>query len=344
MRQVAIFLPTILILLALFAPGFAWAQSTPAEMALFPIPPSKGYTFTKDFQFVGDSVGHLATNYAVYPADIGAATYAYYRMTNLAGKNISIWPRVETAIPPPKVLSDGRLADACGHTHLSYGVWVRYDLIFAGARLTGVPFVGGGGMSGVRHPQGKCELKVQNDLVQISPAFGWGSDFTAFNVLPHQTFIKELIVGASVPTHGWGTCLPSGGFTACFEPVRMNVWTLAPNNISPVLNFSRSIFSPTKEHTFPGFGVESVTAQSAFAPTCPLADIMLEMLDGAGLAVSQHRLGGPPAKLGNASAVILSQNMATSDTTVQVQWSSGFLGTSTARYRIRYTGLGLGCP
>jgi hypothetical protein len=342
MRQVTVFLPTILFLLALVSPRPAWAQATPAEMALFPIPPAKGYKLTKDFQFVGDSVGHLATNYAVFPTDTGPATYAYYRMTDLAGKNISIWPRVETPIPPPKVLPDGRIADACSHTHLSYGIWVRYDLVFAGSRLTGVPFVGGGGMSGVRHPQGQCELKVQNDLVQISPAFGWGNDFATFNVLPHQTFMKELIVAASVPTHGWGTCPPSSGFTACFEPVRMNVWTLAPNAASPVLNFSKSVFSATKEHRFLGVGVESVTAQSAFESTCPLADIMLEMLDGAGLVVSQHRLGGPPAKLGNASAAILKQNLGTTDTTVEVQWRTSFLGT--ARYRVRYTGLGLGCP
>ena len=91
-----------------------------------------------------------------------------------------------------------------------------------------------------------------------------------------------------------------------------------------------------------GSGVDSVTAQSAFAPTCPLADIMLEMLNLAGVPVSQHRLGTPAATMGNARAEIVSQRLGTTDTTVEVRWWSGFL--TGARYRVRYTGLGLGCP
>jgi hypothetical protein len=247
------------------------------------------------------------------------------------------------------VLPDGRTGDNCFHTHLSYGVWAKFDLTVNGAKISGQPLVGGGGMSGVRNQQGICELKTQNSLTPFSPAFGWGKDFTSFNVTSSQTFIKELIVGASVPTHGWGTCQPSGGFTACFEPVWMNVWTLSSNSAFPNLNvnFSSPVFSSTRVHSLPVLpfgdsGFDTVTASVGFTPTCPLSDVLLEMIDQWGSVFSRNRMGGPAATMYGAGAYITSQSLGTTSTTVTVRW--WFDAYDVSRYRVRYTGLGQGCP
>lgn len=344
MKGTLVIILSIVCVLTIAATEPGWGQATPGEMASFPMPPNYVRN-TKNFQFAGDYLYELVENYAVFPTDTGPNTYAYIRYTGLAGKNINIWPRVATSIPVPDLRGD-----ACAHTHMSYGVWARFELNVAGIRISGQPFIGGGGMSGVRNPQGVCELKVQNNLTSFSPAFGWGSDFTTFNVMPNQTFIKELIVGASVPTHGWGTCAPQpGGFSACFEPVRVNVWTLPLSNTSPNLgiNFSNPLFSETQAHwrdVWPvgDSGFRTVTAQGTFPPTCPLTDIVLEMVDRNGNVVSRSRMGGPAATMGAAGAFITSQNLGTTDTTVTVRW--WFDAYNISRYRVRYTGLGQGCP
>jgi hypothetical protein len=328
----------------------ASAQLPPSEIRMFPIPPARGFLKTKNFQFPGDYLYDLASNYATFPSSVGPDSFVYYQYTGLTGKNISIWPRVVTPVPPPTRSPNGTIiSDACAHLHLSYGVWARFDVNVAGTRVTGQTLVGGGGMSGVRNPQDICELRTQNSLVTLSPAYGWGSDFTSFNVSPSQTFVKELIVGVSAPTHGWGTCAPFLGFRACFEPVMVNVWTLpndpAFSNVN--VNFSSPVFSATQVHLldflpFGDSGSRTVTAQSTFPATCPLVDIQLEMIDQWGGVFSRHRMGGPAAMMYGAGAYITSQSLGTTNTMVTVRW--WFDAYNVSRYRIRYTGLGQGCP
>ena len=327
----------------------ASAQATEGEMRLFPMPPTQGFVKTKSFQFVGDYSYDLGANYATFPTSAGPAEYTYYRYTNVVGKNINIWPRVQTPIPPPVVLPDGRTGDACFHTHLSYGVWAKFDVIVAGVRITGEPLVGGGGMSGVRNAQGVCELRTNNNLVPLSPGYGWGTDFTSLNVMPGQTFVTELVVGVSAPTHGWGTCAPQPGFgfRACFEPVWVNVWTLPTTNASPNLGLSNSLVSRTLVHWTDFWptsdrGVDVVTASGTFPPTCPLRDIVLEMVDRSGTVASRNRSGGPPATMGNAGAFITVQNLGTNNSTVTANW--WYDAYNVSRYHIRYMGFGLGCP
>lgn len=209
---------------------------TPTELDAFPMPPSQGFGLNRDFGFVGDYSYVKARGYAT-SGSRGANSFVFHRYGGLAGKSINIWPRFATQIPPAP-FGNG---DACFHAHLAYGVWTE-KLVWRrdgggdadGGRIgfrgpgplvatTEFKRVGGGSMSGVRTPQGTCELRTQNSLVALDPSFGWGSDFTSFNV-PLRSNITAVIVGATAPTHGWGTCVQ--GYPFCFEPIWMNIWTL----------------------------------------------------------------------------------------------------------------------
>ncbi len=209
----------------------AFAQGTAAEMAAYPMPPVRGFATTKQFQYVGDYAYPLLSEYATYGVNTGSDEYAYQRLTGVAGKSVNIWPRLANPV------SDS----GCFHTHLSYGVWTEHSVavivrddvtaggkpVFHREKRKFYRFVGGGGMSGVLNAQGKCEMKTENPLTAIDPRFGWGTDFTSF-IVPTHSDIKAVIVGATAPTHGTGTCTPTNGFLACFEPIYMNVWTLPP--------------------------------------------------------------------------------------------------------------------
>lgn len=215
-------------LLCLLQIGNAWGQATEDELRELPMTTTKAYKETKHFDFTGDYLYALARDYAVFPEDVGADQFVFYRYTGILGKSINVWPRFVSSVPAPS--SEG---DACAHTHLSYGVWIKYETTFLWYQSSNYNLVSGGSMSGVRDNQGNCIHKVDNPLKAIDERFGWGTEFSSFVPKKASFFFlgstvpKEVIVGASAPTHGWGTCYTKG-FKACFEPVRVNVWTLPP--------------------------------------------------------------------------------------------------------------------
>ena len=217
--------------LALLGAATAGAQATQAEMTAFPMPPAKGFALEKAFGYVGDYSYPLASNYATFPQDQGANEFVFHRYRGVKGMSINVWPRLATPVPAP--VGNG---DNCFHTHVSYGVWTmqkQWMPIFGGRwwpwgfawkAVDTYQFAGGGSMSGVRAANGSCELRTVNSLTSIDSRFGWGSDFTSINI-PANSNIEAVVVGATAPTHGWGTCVTTG-FKACFEPLWANVWTL----------------------------------------------------------------------------------------------------------------------
>lgn len=216
-------------------PSITFGQASPAEMQVFPFPTAGAIVSEKALNYVGDYFYTSAFDYAS-PDDGNYATdYAYFKFTDIAYKKIVVDPWFyNTSIIPPAT----RTSDACPHTHLSYGMWIKYKFnpYIYGPNFN-VPqvyhqFVGGGGMSGNRSSDGSCKHKVDTPLASIDARFGWGLEF--FTLVPtyltyqHENGLVfyepvELIVGVSAPTHGWGTCKQF----ACYEPVGLNVYTLS---------------------------------------------------------------------------------------------------------------------
>lgn len=219
---------------ALAAAPAARGQASQAEMSHFPMPPARGYEATKTFAYVGDFGYFTAPLISVHNLSaIDAGDYRYVRYRGVAGKKVYLYGAWGPNTPPPP---SGE-ADACGHTHASYGVWAHWRLTLpwfgpfdtgAGRSRTieGWSLFGGGGMSGVRNSAGACVHPTDNPLSGIDERFGWGDDYEFFD-LRSITYIDELVVGALSNTHGWGTCLvPAGRFPACQEPSYIIGYTL----------------------------------------------------------------------------------------------------------------------
>jgi hypothetical protein len=215
---------------------------------LFPMPPAaanvKG---TKFFSYPGDYYypsPFPASGLFIGTGAIGANHYSYIRYTGVLGKKFYFWPvYASIPIPPPTIRNGEIKADPCGHIHLSYGIWAKKKNGFSfgswwpfggGGSSYHYELIGGGGASGVRAAgtNGRCELKVDNPLKNIDKRFGWGSDYFEIDLKGwwNSFFnpIEEIIAGALINTHGWGSCTesPIGSFKVCSEPVRMNAWTL----------------------------------------------------------------------------------------------------------------------
>jgi hypothetical protein len=219
---------------ALVTAPAARGQASQAEMSHFPMPPAGGYHATKTFAFVGDFGYFTAPPMSVYDINaIDAGDYRYVRYRGVAGKKVYLYGAWGPNTPPPPSGD----ADACQHTHMSYGVWAHWSLTLpwfgpfdTGAErsrtIDGWMLAGGGGMSGARNSAGECVHRTDNPLGEIDERFGWGDDFEFFD-LRSVPFITELVVGALSNTHGWGTCIvPPGSFTACREPSYIIGYTL----------------------------------------------------------------------------------------------------------------------
>lgn len=195
----------------------AYGQASEAEMKSFPIPPASGYAQVKNFDYVGDYGYYLLPSSSSPGTEAKAKDYKYVRYTGVSGKKVYLYGTWgNTSIPAP---SGG--ADACGHAHSSYGVWGKYDFSVGFVHLKGWQFLGGGGMSGVRNPQGNCVMRVDNPLKSIDSRFGWGKDFLNFDFTGNKSIYKEIVIGTLSNTHGWGSC-NMAGFKACHEPS----WTI----------------------------------------------------------------------------------------------------------------------
>lgn len=215
-----------LMLLPLFLAycGAAFGQSTESEMKNFPMPPSS-IARNKTFGYVGDYGYFISPSKALYDTNLPAAKgYKYVRYKGIAGKKVYFWPAWLSPIP---AAADGK--DACGHTHLSWGAWVKKTIfpVFGSSSSYRWTFVGGGSMSGVRE-NGQCKHRAVNPISYIdSGRFGWGKEYAEFDYRGNP-FVTEIIFGVRANTHGWGTCVvPSGKFPACREPAYINAWTLA---------------------------------------------------------------------------------------------------------------------
>jgi hypothetical protein len=203
--------------------GRAAAQASPSEMSAFPMLPPSGLVATKTFGYVGDYGYYTAPASSVPGTGAAASDYRYVRYRGVAGKRVFVYGAWgPTPIPPP---SGG--GDSCGHAHASWGVWGRWEFSFPFyGTIAGWTNLGGGGMSGVRNPAGKCVLTPNNPLRTIDPRFGWGQTFKSFD-LRGMTFVTDLVVGALSNTHGWGSCsVPPGSFRACHEPSYIIGYTL----------------------------------------------------------------------------------------------------------------------
>ena len=228
----------------LLSAGMAWGQSSYTEMRSFPMPPVQGYKVDKTFAYPGD-YGYYLSDYQTSPTQNSTPDldYDYFRYTGVRGKNVYIYGAWGTIpIPPPTLNPAGEItADACGHSHLSYGVWARYMLeFFAGfLRMPVGPlwvFLGGGGMSGVRAtPSSPCVLTVNNPLASVDSRFGWGASLLNWDSRNHiprppgftspfwrAIDISELVLGVQANTHGWGSC----GTFACHMPAYAIAYTL----------------------------------------------------------------------------------------------------------------------
>jgi hypothetical protein len=208
------------------AATMAFGQALESEMRAFPMPPINGYAAEKAFSYTGDYGYYSVPQSSSEGGGIGAEDYHYVKYSNLSGKNVYIYGAWGTT-PIPEPTYDGReWRDACGHAHVSYGVWGRYEFKFFRSRISRWVFLGGGSMSGVREGVpgrwGRCVHKVDNPYKSIDNGrFGWGQEFLSFD-FTGGTFLKEVVLGVQSNTHGWGTC----GKFACLEPSWAIAYTL----------------------------------------------------------------------------------------------------------------------
>jgi len=206
------------------APSTAHAQASQTEMQAFPMPPPSGYFATKNFGYVGDYGYYTTPPTAVYGSGAAASDYKYVKYTGVSGKRVFVYGAWGTSVPP----NPPGPADACGHSHASWGAWARYSLVVPGyGTVGGWVMFSGGGTSGERNAStGKCVQKNDTSLADFDPRFGWGVTFREFD-LRSTTVYKDVVVGALSNTHGWGTCpVPSGSFPACKEPSYIIGYTL----------------------------------------------------------------------------------------------------------------------
>lgn len=216
-HQLAVFVVMALILV----PQRVAGQASSSEMAGFPMPPPGGYVATKTFGYVGDYGYYTAPTSSAPGMSANASDYRYVRYRGVSGKRVYVYGAWgPTSIPPA---SGG--GDSCFHAHASYGVWARWEFkIEPFFTFSGWSFLSGGGMSGVRNPNGKCVFATENDLTDIDSRFGWGTTFKSYNF---GSFVTDIVVGALSNTHGWGSCsVSSGSFVACHEPSYIIGYTL----------------------------------------------------------------------------------------------------------------------
>jgi hypothetical protein len=209
------------VLLATATPSFGQASSI--EMNQFPMPPPTGYAATKHFSYAGDYGVFVAPTSAVAGTTANASDYKYVRFSGIGNKRVTVYGAWGTT-PIPSATAT---ADACGHSHVSYGVWTRWEFrIRFFRRISGWIPLGGGGMSGIRNAQGQCVFRTDTPFASIDPRFGWGLTALSFD-FRGTTYFRDLVVGALSNTHGWGSCtVPSGTFKACHEPSYIVGYTL----------------------------------------------------------------------------------------------------------------------
>jgi hypothetical protein len=199
----------------------AFAQATPSELKAFVMPPPQGFAQQKTFNAIGDS-GYFQVPYSASPGGgIEQKDYQFVRYNNVkVGKKLTIWADWFSAIDAPVYdPASGEFLDGCQHTHLSYGVWGRWEVKTMFGLSEGWVYLGGGSMSGMRDAANNCVHVVNNPLRRLDPRFGWGNERLEFDVNVTYSFYKDFAIGVQANTHGSGTCtVPAGQFKACLEP------------------------------------------------------------------------------------------------------------------------------
>jgi hypothetical protein len=200
-----------------------WAQVSEEQLKAFVMPPPQGYRQQTVFSFPG-AYGYftepkMQTDSVAYDQN----EFAFVRYGNVKGKVVHMFGQFGP-IPIPKPVDVGGVPfDGCTHTHSTYGIWKRMTLpaFQAPPLLIGVPsrvvwvFVGGGGRTGVRHPDGSCRLSA--DPLEWAQ---WGQEEYRFDYR-NERFVDELVLGVLSVTYGWGNC-PS---KFCTMPSFFRGWT-----------------------------------------------------------------------------------------------------------------------
>ncbi len=179
---------------------------------------------SKIFQYAGD-YGYYQDNNPSYGisntdplTDRRHWRYVYY--TGLAAKRIVAWGSWGLpSIPAPFVDAQGVRRDGCGHTHVTYGVWMQYGYYSGGTYYTGwVGPLNGGSLSGVRVNNYTCSHQIG-----ASAHASWGSSAFTFDFPKTGNIWQALVLGGVANSHGAGLC---GGTFACINQPWLGAYTV----------------------------------------------------------------------------------------------------------------------
>jgi hypothetical protein len=186
---------------ALAMTATAHAQPTKAQVQGMAVP-LLSYNVTTSLDYVGDygfyTLGSLTS--LPFNADLSnPSLWKWVRYKNPANvRNIWAWA----------ANGDG----ACGHAHISWGLWGRYSYRIASLPLTKLVWLGGATQSADTGPNGSCLWNVKNSFQQtFGEDYGWGDNYLNVNITSRGSGFKytEFILGSFSVSHGAASCPPT---------------------------------------------------------------------------------------------------------------------------------------
>jgi hypothetical protein len=181
--------------------AFVHSQPTKAQVKAMSVP-RPAYNVTTSLDYVGDygyynlgSLTSMPTN-----ADLSdPSRWKWVRYTNPANVR-SIWAWA--------AIGDG----ACGHAHISWGLWGKYAYKIAGFNIVKWTWLGGATQSGDVGANGSCVWNVNNSMQQaFGENYGWGDNYLNVNanVIGASFKYTEFVLGSISVSHGSVSCPPT---------------------------------------------------------------------------------------------------------------------------------------
>lgn len=203
--------------LGFLAPSSVSAQVNRSELQSMPMWPTgsgvnwirlKNFTHAGDFDYYLDTTPNTPTT---GPTTANSSwRYAYY--TGLRDKRVTIEPLWGKPDIPPRVYDPaiGQYRDSCGHTHISYGVWLQYSIYVDGKSYQGWYGPFGGSKSGVRvNNNSYCDHLVDNPLADLDETFGWGAD-NFVGSFSRNSVYHTMVFGVTAVSHASLGCSSFG--------------------------------------------------------------------------------------------------------------------------------------
>lgn len=179
---------------------------------------------TKAFEYAGD-YGYYQDNNPSYaiPNSTSFTDWRHWRFVyyyQLTGKRVVAWGDWGLPSVAPGIVRNGVYYDDCGHTHVTYGVWMQYSYYSGGNYYTN--YVGplyGGSKAGYRTASKYCGHKIGSDLHG-----SWGNEVFTFDFPKTGNIWQAMFLGGLANSHA-GLC--GAGSFSCINQPWLGAYTVA---------------------------------------------------------------------------------------------------------------------